>query len=264
MRGGLAALLLTLALAAPAGAEVATGPAAILARFATAAEGAARVLFIGNSFTLEHGVARQVIEIAAAEGVTLEAGVIARGGARLHQHAADPATRAAVADIGWDALVLQDYSTEPLTAEGAGRSAQAVAGLAALTPARLVLFATWPRQAGHAYYERPGAPARPAEMNRVVVAHYRALTERHGAALAAVGDAFVELSASGDGPPLWRGDGYHASREGSRVAAALLFRAIAAVLAEPPPQVPGLLPASAPSAGEGAPVEMPGGVTEPG
>lgn len=211
----------------PAWAGTPAGVQAVASAFAEPkAEGEIRVLFIGNSFTREHDLPAQVARLAAQSGVRLSPGMIVRDGARLADHAANPDVAGLIGALAWDVLVLQDHSVVALTPEAAAASRAAVAQMAGLTPAGLVLFATWPRAAGHALYAEAGMPSGPAQMNARVAAHYAAMAVELGARVAGVGDAFLAIAARQPGLALHAADGYHASAEGARLAASILAAAI--------------------------------------
>ena len=74
-----------------------------------------RVLFVGNSYTLDHDLPQQVEALAGREDVSLQVGVAAARGARLIETWHIPEFRA-VLDFGWDVLVFQDLSTTVLRA----------------------------------------------------------------------------------------------------------------------------------------------------
>ncbi|MEL6476778.1 MAG: hypothetical protein AAFR17_05560 [Pseudomonadota bacterium] len=199
---------------------------------------ARRVLFVGNSFTYEHDLPGMVARIAAASGCALTVLTRAEGGASLAQHAAQPGL---AQDLAWfrpDWIVLQDFSTEPLTEAGRIRSTRAVAEILAETAARPVFFATWPRRAGHSLYRTPGMPAGPAAMAALVEVHYAALAETHQGRLAPAGRAWITALARGLAPH--RGDDYHANASGAWLAALTLARAMGHDLsrATPPETIP--------------------------
>ncbi len=188
-----------------------------------------RVLFLGNSFLLEHDVPALVAARAAAEGREIAPHLLARGGARLALHWARAEVRETLA-WGWEAVVLQDHSTEALHEGRRAQSAAAIRALArAAAPAAVVLAVPWARAPGHPLYRRPAAPGyaaprSPAEMTRAAMAHFAPLAEETGAALAPIAPAF--LSAMAEGRSVHRADRYHASAEGARLAAAVIWRAL--------------------------------------
>lgn len=187
------------------------------------------VLFVGNSFTRWHDVAGRVAAVAAAEGAALDVTVVAVDGTTLAAKWADPALRARMAARDWDAVVLQDYSTAALVPTMAARSAETVVSMArALAPARVVLFETWARAAGHALYARPAMPRAPAAMQAAVAAHYDALARTTAATVAPVGQRLTAAASRGEA--VHGRDGHHASAEGAQLAARVLWRTLAGVL----------------------------------
>ncbi|MEO1492720.1 MAG: hypothetical protein AAFV19_11260 [Pseudomonadota bacterium] len=208
--------------------SVISGVAALTASFGwpAASETSAqiRVLFIGNSFIIEHDVPSMFADIARQAGHTIVVDMIADGGASLSDVLADRAASDVVYTHDPDLIVLQDYSTVALYPDRAERSHAALRAFCNLS-VRRILFATWPRAEGHKLYRREGMPSTPAEMMERVERHYTArvcpdLAGHASAQVAPVGRAWM----LGTGLPLHRGDGYHASRTGAWLSALVLAR----------------------------------------
>ena len=183
-----------------------------------------KLLFVGNSFTLEHDLPDRVGQIAAAAGHEIKIRTHAENGAALHEHVARAAVFDQIAQFAPHMVVLQDFSTEPLSAEGRARSERAVLHILTATGACPVFFATWPRQAGHAIYRDAGAPSGPVAMNTIVHGHYAALQARFGGVLAPIGQAWIAAMARGIRPH--RRDGYHANDTGAWLSALILADAM--------------------------------------
>jgi hypothetical protein len=197
--------------------------AASVAVPARAAE-ALRVLFIGNSFIIEHDVPGMFADIARQGGRDVAVDMIAEGGASLADVLAERDAHEIYAEYDPSLIVLQDYSTAALHPERAKRSHAALQSFCDPSVARL-LFATWPRAEGHKLYRQSGMPRTPAEMTNRVEQHYSAricpdLVGQAGMRVAPVGRAWM----LGTGLPLHRGDGYHASRTGAWLSALVLAR----------------------------------------
>ena len=92
-----------------------------------------RVLFVGNSYTLYHDVPAQVAALVASLGgtrPTIEPHSVLQGGADWKLHRESLGTPARIAE-GFDAVVLQGKSTDPLLARFAfARHGAALACLA--------------------------------------------------------------------------------------------------------------------------------------
>ncbi|MEM6488448.1 MAG: hypothetical protein AAF677_09320 [Pseudomonadota bacterium] len=157
--------------------------------------GVPRVLFVGNSFTFQHGVPSRVAGLAAAEGTPIAVTVVAFGGARLVDTLARREVDYLLAAERWDAVVLQEFSTVALMPDQAALSREAIAGAVArladgATPSpRVVLVETWARRADHPLFAAPGMPRDPSAMLAAVTAHYHAAAADHAPAGEAGGDA---------------------------------------------------------------------------
>lgn len=197
--------------------------AASIATSALASE-VQRVLFIGNSFIIEHDVPGMFANIALQAGHAIEVDMIADGGALLADVVADQDAFQIDAKYDPDLIVLQDYSTAALYPNRAKSSHAALRAFCRLN-VRRILFATWARAEGHKLYGREGMPRTPTEMTERVERHYSArvcpdLLGHTLSKLAPVGRAWM----LGKGLPLHRGDGYHASRTGAWLSALVLAR----------------------------------------
>ena len=190
--------------------EVATGPQPITA------------LFIGNSYTFGNQLPDLVEAWAQAIGVDLSTEMIAKGGALLEQHAADPDTLATIAEMAPTYVVLQGQSYVPLVAPftfytGVAPLAQA-AHAAGSTP---VLFETWARQAGHSMYSNELAGHDPTSMQAALREAYMKAAADNDGIYAPVGDAWEASLEANPELTLHSGDGSHAAMTGSYLTAAV-------------------------------------------
>jgi hypothetical protein len=242
--------------------------ACVVAAYLTplAASHAATVLFVGNSFTQSAGNAGQSYNAAnitdangtglggvpgifkklATEGgfadvnVTIEA----VGGETLAYHFANKS--AVLGGQAWDWVVLQDYSTRPLSSpSGDGNGSNIPAFRTAVnniknlvqsknSAAKLLLYETWarPDKISAGYF--PNLNAMQLELRN----SYSAAAADFGlAGWAPVGDSFLEAISLGyandpttsgsEGPiALWNSDNYHASVYGSYLAASVFYAKI--------------------------------------
>jgi hypothetical protein len=221
---------------------------------------AMEILFVGNSFT--HGTVSPVSGFNSAaitdanggsqggvpgifkrladEGghanvnVTIEA----VSGQSLSYHLAN---KLPVIDASWDVVVLQDFSTRPLTNHTSGDVAafrSSVSDIAALLRAqnpdvRIFLYETWARPD-----QVPGTYASLAAMQTELhTAYFQAAADFSLAGAVPVGDAFIQAvdtgiaydpdaGAQAGKMNLWAPDNYHASAAGSYLASLLFYEAI--------------------------------------
>jgi hypothetical protein len=200
-----------------------------------------RILFIGNSFTLQGPVPDLVARFARESGfVNVTIDFRAVSGQSLAWHRADTSAAGAPARLreGWDVVVLQDFSTRPTDALGEPDEFKDDVtwfyerAKEANPAARVVLYETWARRAGHPIYE--AAFSSPAQMQAQLRQHYTDAAERYVPRFATVspGEA-VEVARVGDAWELQLGrdadlrlhgpDDYHASAAGQYLSAAVLF-----------------------------------------
>ncbi len=220
---------------------------------AALAESPRNLLFYGNSFTLGVGsteaesfggvpeVVRQLAIAAGFPAPRVENAAVS--GQSLAWHLAnntavitDPADFAEVPDFQWDAVILQEYSTNPThigDPPGFRTDALTLFGLVrGHSPgARAVLYETWARGPGHSFYfgNPPLFPGGPAQMQQELRANYELAREDLAAAfgadsvaVASVGDAW-EATGWAD---LHADDIYHANTRGTYLAGLVLFGTI--------------------------------------
>ena len=182
-----------------------------------------RVLFVGNSFTLQHDVPGLVAQRAAAEGVALQAATAAANGARLIESLRVAPFRA-VLKKGWDVLVFQGFSTMVLRAPDRWAAAYAMRQMAhdAGTSA-VLLFPTWALPAAHRVYREGGGrlsatPVDRDDFARRITLFYSALAQSEGWERAPVTEALHEDINLYTGP-----DGHHLNTAGAERVADVLW-----------------------------------------
>lgn len=193
-----------------------------------------RVLFIGNSFTLQHDLPDLFARISQSLGYGVEVTTVAKNGAYLADHAPDRASRIdLISDHDPDIVVLQEHSLAALNPDESSRSFRAIHDYR-FSRKRIVYFAPWPRAEGHKLYSQVGMPRSPSEMVD--------MTERHlnqsmsfdmslgSKQLARIGKAWLLAQ----GISLYARDGYHASLEGAWLAALMLVRTMGFTSSAPP------------------------------
>ena len=197
-----------------------------------------RVLFIGNSYTFQHdvpGLLERTRRIKNNVRIDYQTEMIADGGRNLMHFVNDNRVVTALRDDDWDYVVLQDRSTAAFYLKELQEFDRAVSwfkSIAHQNGAELVLFQTWPRKSGHAFYKETAAtgftpPRSQYEMMRRVASAYGNVARRYGGRVAPVGHCWLQV---GDQMALYAGDGSHASKNGARLA----VRVIANTLEEAP------------------------------
>lgn len=205
-------------------------------RYGTAADHAARrVLFVGNSITLQHDVPGRVAALARADGIPIETAMAAAFGARLSQTARIGPLDTLLAEVDWDVVVLQDHTTTPFRDADRAASAATMGQLAERAGARnVILYPPWPRGPGHSFYKGPPGdldmrPRDPGAFASATIGFYRDVAEAQGFRVAPVPEAWLEAVA--DGRPVYGADAYHASPEGAALAARAIWERLKPALA---------------------------------
>ena len=201
------------------------------------------IFFVGNSFTIGYDIPDQVRQLATFSGYPEpKIGRRTVGGRSLADHRAETSDVGAPALIprpgGWDALVLQEYSTRPTDSVGPAAQFKIDAtwfyDLAkSVNPdTDVVLYETWARRYNHAFY--PNIFMDPTDMQAQLRFHYedaamRAIpmmstsTRTMDARLARAGDAWEMQLAGGENPRLHASDDYHQNAAGAYLNALMLF-----------------------------------------
>ena len=181
-----------------------------------------RVLFIGNSYTYVNDLPMVIADLAAAahdarETRPFKPDVVLVGGSTLEAHLARPDALPAIARGGWDAIVLQEQSTRPITdPDKMWRDVRTFADAAKKVNAKLVLYETWAREA---------SPQLQDSLTHV----YHKAASNVGATLAPVGEVWAAFRVQ-EGPispgahsVLFFSDGSHPSPAGTYLAAAVMY-----------------------------------------
>jgi len=216
--------------------------AVVLALCGAAVSAGQNVLFIGNSFTyggneadveVSGGVPGMFEEIAKANGHEVTVRMLASGGKSWEWHLGNRATAAVLREQDWSHVVIQDFSTRPTALgdpEGFRRDGERFYRLIReLAPnAKVVLYHTWARAAGHPLYGQDGI-VDAADMDRQLLEGYveleRALEEiEDGAQVlrAPVGTAFARQLAKHPELRILGHDLYHANGLGTYLAAMVI------------------------------------------
>ena len=213
MRGGVlakaAALVLALLSAAP-GEGLGRAPGATAD---TEREAPLRILFVGNSYLYTNDLPSMVDDEAGRRGIAVETVLLAAPDHALADHLRSPRLDRLLRR-DWDWVVLQQGpsalpESRAELIDSTRRIAEALQG----SKARIALFAAWPAQ-------------RNRHMSPDAEASYRAAAAVVQACVVPVASAWRMLQEAPDAPRLYQRDGLHPTREGSRLAAMALVRAL--------------------------------------
>lgn len=185
-----------------------------------------RVLFIGNSYTFFNDLPALVANVTASVGQEWETGAQAIGGATVETHLFDPGTAALLAE-GWDVVVLQGQSVEPIFQTLVFEAA--VVDFAALVEAEspgaeLLLFETWARGEGSEVLDQLMMTVE--EMQQGLSEGYAGAAEAAGAEVVPVGQAWALALSEVPPPMLHTGDLSHPNLTGSFLTACMFSIAL--------------------------------------
>ncbi len=171
-----------------------------------------RLLFIGNSLTYANDLPRLVQQVATAAGQPPpEVRMVASGGFSLQDHWDDGAAQAALAEGGWDVVILQQGpSALPASQRELRASTVRFADVIRRSGARPALYMVWP--------ERERLYALPD-----VGLAYAAAAQAGDGLLLPVGDAWQIAWQRDPCLPLYSPDGFHPSPTGSWLAALVIY-----------------------------------------
>lgn len=190
-----------------------------------------RVLFVGNSMVLHHDLPELVAARAADAGHPVQAAMAAGQGARLIETLAVDSFREALR-LGWDVLVLQDYSGTPLRAPDRWGSAYAMRAMAKEARARgVLLYPTWAFPPKHGVYHGKAGflartPENPADFAEMIIAYYEGLAEAEGWVRAPVTEALLP-----DATPWLADDIHHLNAHGAELVAGVIWESLKGMLA---------------------------------
>lgn len=183
-----------------------------------------RALFLGNSYTFYNDVPGQVRALAGEAGLEVEVDQVVEGGADWSLHAGRLGGLEKLAQ-GWDVVVLQGRSTDPLLKRRRFHKYGRLLARAA-EPARVLLYQTWPWAGDHPSYAHRWSKRSPDAWLDVVRTEYVKLAHALDAEIAPVGDAWTLSLGRHPELDLYDEDRHHASALGSHLAACVLTRTI--------------------------------------
>ncbi len=185
-----------------------------------------QVLFIGNSHTFHNDVPKMFESMARARGHSVKADMMAHGGWTLLDHAQSAETTQKIRSEEWDYVVLQEQGDVPSFVSSREQEMYpAIRGLHNEISARgaeTVLFMTWGHRDGSLAEGVGGYNAESA----VVETTYVNIGNELDVAIAPVGVAWWTAMRSDPDLDLWVDDGNHATKEGSYLAASVLYHVI--------------------------------------
>jgi hypothetical protein len=184
------------------------------------------VLFIGNSHTFTNDVPSMFESMARAGGYSVKADMVAHGGWTMLDHAQSSETIEEIRSTEWDYVVLQEQGDVPSFPSSREREMYpAIRGLhneISASGADTVLFMTWGHRNGSLAANVGGYGAESA----LVETAYVKIGNELDVAIAPVGVAWWLAMQSDPGLNLWVNDGNHATKEGSYLAASVLYHVI--------------------------------------
>ncbi len=170
-----------------------------------------RVLFVGNSLTQTNDLPQVVAALASAGGRRLEWRTVAFGGFNLADHWQAGVATTALAEGGWDVVVLQQGpSALPESQADLLEWATRFADAARSEGTQPALFTVWPES-----YRQYVLPQ--------VIASYRNAAAGARAQVLPGGGAWQLAWRCSPGLPLYGGDGFHPSPLGTYTAALAVY-----------------------------------------
>jgi hypothetical protein len=172
-----------------------------------------RILFIGNSFTYVNMLPEMIrqMSLAAGEPRPAQYRMIAPGGCTLEKHWNDGVAAKAIAEGGWDYVVLQEQSGRPISDPASlFRFARLFDQQVRKTGAKTLFYVTWPRK-------------RAPDQQKQITAAYSAIAKELGALSCPVGPAWADLLKKRPDLELYQPDGIHPSPAGTYIGACVFY-----------------------------------------
>ncbi len=198
---------------------------AYLAAWPEGASVSKRVLMLGNSFTFYGSSYLALVELAHSQGKRLDVGINVKGGQNFGQHMGLERSRAAIAEGGYEAALLQNqslansfYASDPEKYAYLMDDAKALAAeIRKFSPScRLILERTWssPKEDWRGY---GSAEAFDADLRK----GSEQIAPAMGADISPIGDAFILARAAG--LPLYWKDNFHQNYLGAYLKACVNY-----------------------------------------
>jgi len=189
-----------------------------------------RVLFLGNSYTGTHSLPRMTQEAALSAGDTLIYEMNSPGGYRLSDHLNDSMSRSKIVMGGWQFVVIQGHSQEPLVSNTQFQNAALdLHGLIKqYSPCAVTMpYMTWGRKNGDA----SNCASIPVMctykgMDTSIRNRYLSLTESLNGEVSPVSVVWNYIRQHHPDIELYHPDGSHPSRAGTYAAACAFYASI--------------------------------------
>ena len=198
-----------------------------------------RVLYIGNSYTyynnLDSMVSKIGMHIGKNQRIKVDAKRVTPGGTSFKQHLGNKAELEALAEGGWDYVVLQEKSDEPARSTShvikeVYPYARKLVELAhkSSPDAQIIFYMTWGRKYG---YKHPSVTNYPPldtyeTMQSRLITSYLEMAYDNDAWCAPVGIAWQRVMTERPYITLYNPDGSHPSAIGTYLAANVIFATI--------------------------------------
>jgi len=190
---------------------------------APTAQGPSRILFIGNSYTFYNDMPEMFADMARSVGYNLQVDTLAKGGAKLSDHAKSMVTQRKLEREQWDYVVLQEQSQIPAIEDQRNNemlpATYTLMEMIHVVGATPVLFMTWGYRdglpdVGYQDYE---------SIQTAIKAGYLAVSAELDLAIAPVGVAWMRALEADSELDLWANDGAHPNLAGSYLAACVFY-----------------------------------------
>ena len=184
------------------------------------------VLFIGNSYTSSNGLPDMFERMAQSGGYQVQVVMVAPGGWTLRDHLLSVETLEKIRGNEWEFVVLQEQSVIPSLADTRERlmypAVRQLHDEIKAVGADTILFMTWGRRNG-----LPSEGHRDfASMQAELEAGFLKIGNELNITIAPVGLAWWNGLQSASQLDLWAEDGSHPNREGTYLAACVLYGVI--------------------------------------
>ncbi len=172
-----------------------------------------RTLFIGNSHTYYNDMPKMFRDICRENGVDMQVTMLTKGGIGLDYHAENEQTRFNILFGDYDFIILQHVAHPMGEYEVMEEAADKLMEWIKQTRAVPCYYMTWTEESNEQFQ---------AEMS----ARYRKLAKRHNCLVAPVGEVWWENVHKNPKTDYYFKDRRHASPEGSKLAATVIFQTI--------------------------------------
>lgn len=169
-----------------------------------------KTLFIGNSHTYYNDMPAMYKQICAEHSIDMDVTMLTKGGMGFDYHAEEKQTRFNILYGGYDIVVLQHRAHPMGEIEDMKAGARQIMQWVREAGSRPILYQTWAAKGDEAYQPT---------MSGV----YYELGKELGAEVAPVGDEWQRVQKACPDINLFHTDDRHASPDGSRLAARVIF-----------------------------------------